>query len=37
MVDSALVLNIVKTVGLEGVIGIFKPVKKKNKDLVPAS
>ncbi len=28
--------NIVMTVGLEGLIGIFKPVKNKNKDLVPA-
>jgi cytochrome c oxidase subunit 1 len=29
-------INIVMTVGLEGLIGIFKPVKNKNKDLVPA-
>ncbi len=28
-------INIVMTVGLEGLIGIFKPVKDKNKDLVP--
>ena len=28
--------NIVMTLGVEGVIGIFKPVKNKNKDLVPA-
>lgn len=33
----AFFLNIVMTVGLEGVIGIFKPVKNKNKDLLPAS
>jgi len=33
----AFFLNIVMTVGLEGVIGIFKPAKNKNKDLVPAS
>ncbi len=33
----AFFLNIVMTVGIEGVIGIFKPVKNKNKDLVPAS
>ncbi len=32
----AFFLNIVMTVGVEGVIGIFKPVKNKNKDLVPA-
>ncbi len=30
-------INIVMTVGVEGVIGIFKPVKNKNKDLLPAS
>ena len=29
-------INIVMTVGLEGLIGIFKPVKNKNKDLVSA-
>jgi len=29
-------INIVMTVGLEGLIGIFKPVKNKNKDLLPA-
>jgi len=28
--------NIVMTLGVEGVIGIFRPVKNKNKDLVPA-
>jgi len=28
--------NIVMTVGVEGLIGIFKPTKNKNKDLVPA-
>lgn len=28
-------INIVMTVGLEGLIGIFKPVKNRNKDLVP--
>jgi len=32
----AFFINIVMTVGVEGVIGIFKPVKNKNKDLVPA-
>ncbi len=32
----AFFFNIVMTVGVEGVIGIFKPVKNKNKDLVPA-
>jgi len=32
----AFFLNIVMTVGVEGVIGIFKPVKNKNKDLLPA-
>lgn len=32
----AFFLNIVMTVGVEGVIGIFKPTKNKNKDLVPA-
>lgn len=31
----AFFLNIVMTVGIEGVIGIFKPVKNRNKDLVP--
>ncbi len=29
-------INIVMTVGLEGLIGIFRPVKNRNKDLVPA-
>jgi cytochrome c oxidase subunit 1 len=29
--------NIVMTVGLQGVIGIFKPSKLKTKDLVPES
>ena len=29
-------INIVMTIGIEGLIGIFKPVKDKNKDLVPA-
>ncbi len=29
-------INIVMTVGVEGLIGIFKPTKNKNKDLVPA-
>lgn len=32
----AFFINIVMTVGLEGVIGIFKPVKNKNKDLLPS-
>jgi cytochrome c oxidase subunit 1 len=32
----AFFINIVMTVGVEGVIGIFKPVKNKNKDLVPS-
>jgi len=30
-------INIVMTVGVEGLIGIFKPTKNKNKDLVPAA
>ena len=29
--------NIVMTLGVQGLIGIFKPVNNKNKDLVPAS
>jgi cytochrome c oxidase subunit 1 len=29
--------NIVMSVGLKGVIGIFTPAKIKTKDLVPAS
>ena len=33
----AFFLNIVMTVGVEGVIGIFKPTKNKNKDLVPTA
>ena len=33
----AFFINIVMTVGLEGVIGIFKPVKNRNKDLVPST
>lgn len=32
----AFFINIVMIVGLEGVIGIFKPVKNKNKDPVPS-
>jgi len=32
----AFFINIVMTVGVEGVIGIFKPVKNKNKDLLPS-
>lgn len=32
----AFFINIVMTVGVKGVIGIFKPVKNKNKDLVPS-
>jgi cytochrome c oxidase subunit 1 len=31
----AFFINIVMTVGVEGVIGIFRPVKNKNKDLIP--
>jgi len=33
----AFFINIVMSVGLQGVIGIFSPTKNKNKDLVPAS
>ena len=33
----AFFINIVMSVGLKGVIGIFSPTKNKNKDLVPAS
>jgi cytochrome c oxidase subunit 1 len=33
----AFFLNIVMTVGVKGVIGIFMPVKNKNKDLLPTS
>jgi cytochrome c oxidase subunit 1 len=33
----AFFLNIVMSVGVNGVIGIFSPVKNKNKELVPAS
>lgn len=33
----AFFLNIVMTVGVKGVIGIFSPVKNKNKDLLPAN
>jgi len=33
----AFFINIVMTVGIKGVIGIFSPVKNKNKDLLPAS
>jgi cytochrome c oxidase subunit 1 len=33
----AFFLNIVMSVGLQGVIGIFKPAKIKAKDLVPAT
>lgn len=33
----AFFLNIVMSVGVNGVIGIFSPTKNKNKDLVPAS
>lgn len=32
----AFFFNILMTVGIEGLIGIFKPVKNKNKDLVPS-
>lgn len=32
----AFFINIVMTVGVEGLIGIFKPVKNKNKDLLPS-
>jgi len=32
----AFFINIVMSVGLNGVIGIFKPTKNKNKDMVPA-
>ena len=31
----AFFINIVMTVGVEGVIGIFKPAKNRNKDLLP--
>jgi hypothetical protein len=30
-------INIVMTVGLESLIGIFKPMKNKNKDLLPSN
>jgi len=33
----AFFLNIVMTVGVKGVIGIFSPVKNKNKDLLPTN
>lgn len=32
----AFFINIVMSVGVKGVIGIFSPVKNKNKDLLPA-
>jgi len=32
----AFFINLVLSVGVEGVIGIFRPTKNKNKDLVPA-
>ncbi|MCP4310567.1 MAG: cbb3-type cytochrome c oxidase subunit I [Bacteroidetes bacterium] len=33
----AFFINIVMSVGIRGVIGIFSPVKNKNKDLLPSS
>jgi cytochrome c oxidase subunit 1 len=33
----AFFFNIVMSVGLKGVIGVFSPAKLKTKDLVPAS
>jgi cytochrome c oxidase subunit I len=32
----AFFINLVLSVGVEGVIGIFRPTKNKNKDIVPA-
>lgn len=32
----AFFINIVMSVGVNGVIGIFSPTKNKNKDLLPA-